>query len=175
MSTLTAEDEPLLRRITDKAKEDLPQEHHLRVERAFGLLFDDNYRVINGAQVAKVVKAGGITYDVDLKEKTCTCPDFNQHSNLCKHRIAVVLYHRLIAAKAKKLETAKALQEEPLQGKGELEQVPTRDATGKEDEQLHWHLDNIVESVRRFHFQSIRQVVVVEGKKYILALWEGER
>ena len=31
-------------------------------------------------------------YDVDIENKTCTCPDFNFRQNKCKHIVATELY-----------------------------------------------------------------------------------
>jgi predicted nucleic acid-binding Zn finger protein len=43
-------------------------------------------------RVRSSVKEKNKYYDVDIENKTCTCPDFNFRQNKCKHIVAIELY-----------------------------------------------------------------------------------
>jgi superfamily II DNA or RNA helicase len=43
-------------------------------------------------RVKSSIKEKNKYYDVDIENKTCTCPDFNFRQNKCKHIVAIELY-----------------------------------------------------------------------------------
>jgi SWIM zinc finger len=43
-------------------------------------------------RVRSSVKEKNKYYDVDIENKTCSCPDFNFRQNKCKHIVATELY-----------------------------------------------------------------------------------
>ena len=54
------------------------------------------YQIFNGmnklSNALTRIKQKNKYYDVDIQNKTCTCPDFNFRQNKCKHIVATELY-----------------------------------------------------------------------------------
>jgi uncharacterized Zn finger protein len=50
---------------------------------------EDNKRLF---RVRSSLKEKNKYYDVDIENKTCSCPDFNFRKNKCKHIVATELY-----------------------------------------------------------------------------------
>ncbi len=59
----------------------------------------DLFRVFSSADNTRI-------YLVNLKERTCTCPDFTNNNYVCKHRIAAYYYREASAEQVEKFQEA---------------------------------------------------------------------